>query len=291
MVNRMKKPGIPGEAPRAVPSVPVNVLPEVLFAEILRIPPGGPADLAAGEDVWTVLWTLRGSGRLSKPDGNVEAAPGSLVFLEPRFARPAFAAPGEAWECFRVAFIPRPGWRRLLTGIPVLAEGIREASIPDKGERKRMELAFRYCLEDALASDGILSRDLAMNSLGEIVNVSARSLSRRSALHPFSEPIRRVTEYVQARYSKPLRVSALARIAGLSSSHLSHRFREETGESVVGYVIRQRLLKAANLLENADWSVKQVAFAVGFRSAAYLSRLFQRQFRTSPRAYRVARRG
>jgi len=56
-------------------------------------------------------------------------------------------------------------------------------------------------------------------------------------------------------------------------------------------VIRQRLLRAQELLETSDLSVETVAARSGFGTAIVLRQHFDRQLHTTPMAYRKAFRG
>jgi len=67
---------------------------------------------------------------------------------------------------------------------------------------------------------------------------------------------------------------------------LSPKFRAFFGETPHQFVIRLRLERAADRLRRTDYSVTDVALAVGFESPAHFSRAFKTRFGCSPRAYR-----
>jgi AraC family transcriptional regulator of arabinose operon len=92
-------------------------------------------------------------------------------------------------------------------------------------------------------------------------------------------------EHLTAHLGEPQDVPGLARLAGLSPSRFAHRFKEETGDSVIAYLMKLRLREGARLLEFSGRSVKEVAGDVGFESPFYFSRQFRRQYGQSPRAY------
>lgn len=96
-----------------------------------------------------------------------------------------------------------------------------------------------------------------------------------------------VLAYLQAHLTEPdLDVGGLAELAGVSQVYLRRVFKKQQGVSPAGYVIRQRLQLAQEmLLSGEELSVSQVATLAGFRDPLYFSRLFKRQLGQSPTEY------
>lgn len=74
---------------------------------------------------------------------------------------------------------------------------------------------------------------------------------------------------------------ALAQVAGLSPSRLSHAFKESVGLPLRTYLLWQRLLQAASALQGAP-SLAAAAHATGFSDAAHMTRTFRRMFGATP---------
>lgn len=88
--------------------------------------------------------------------------------------------------------------------------------------------------------------------------------------------LRLVQDYVRDSLDQAITLANLAAVACVSPYHFCHLFRQATGLSPHQYVIGQRLDQAKYLLEHRDWSIAQVAQAVGYRSGGHFARLFQR---------------
>lgn len=86
--------------------------------------------------------------------------------------------------------------------------------------------------------------------------------------------------------NKPLRISALSAIAGLSDSYFFSLFKSATGSSPIAYFIRLRMRLACELLQNQGLSIKEVAAEVGYKDSAYFSRVFKLVTGVSPGNYR-----
>ena len=101
------------------------------------------------------------------------------------------------------------------------------------------------------------------------------------------EPLRSVQDHLREHLSAPVRVPALAELAGFSTSHFSARFRAVTGFSVTEYVKRLRMARARQLLITSDHTVADIARAVGYPDPFYFSRQFTAVHGTCPRTYRA----
>jgi transcriptional regulator GlxA family with amidase domain len=97
------------------------------------------------------------------------------------------------------------------------------------------------------------------------------------------EPTRR---WALERLDEPLGVEAMSRHAGVSPRTFARRFRAETGTTPLQWLLSQRVLEARRLLEATDLPVDEVAWRVGFGTAASLRDHFRRATATTPTAYR-----
>lgn len=92
--------------------------------------------------------------------------------------------------------------------------------------------------------------------------------------------------WVTENLERPLGVEDLARRANMSARTFARRFRAETGTTPHSWIIRQRLLRAEQLLEETDRPVEWIAAEVGFGNAATLRHHFGQARSTSPQQYR-----
>ena len=68
----------------------------------------------------------------------------------------------------------------------------------------------------------------------------------------------------------------------VSPAHLSKIFKEATGLSPIHYLIHVRLKHAKELLKQEEWTIKEVAQAVGYQDAYHFSKLFKKYYGTAP---------
>ena len=94
--------------------------------------------------------------------------------------------------------------------------------------------------------------------------------------------ISRAVQWIRENTAEPLRVDDLAHLASLSVSAFHRSFHAVTGSSPLQFQKRLRLQTARQLLTSRTTSVSQVAYDVGYESAAQFSREYRRLFGNPP---------
>ena len=96
-----------------------------------------------------------------------------------------------------------------------------------------------------------------------------------------------VDEYVQQHLDdESLNVEKLAEIACVSVSSLFKKMKSTIGISPNEFILLSRLKRATELLKGENMTIEQISIKTGFRSHAYFSTCFKKQFGVSPSAYR-----
>lgn len=88
--------------------------------------------------------------------------------------------------------------------------------------------------------------------------------------------IQMAVAYVYKHYAEDISLTDIAEYAGLSENYFSNLFKKEMKENLVSFVNQVRIEKARKLLENQNLKVNEIAEAVGFRNATYLSTMFKK---------------
>lgn len=96
----------------------------------------------------------------------------------------------------------------------------------------------------------------------------------------------RLNAYVEEVEGRPLTVTDMADLCGISAPHLRRLFKATTGMTVSSYVENKRISRAKSLLTERRMPLKEIAFRLGFSSAASFSTAFRRGTGMVPIAYR-----
>lgn len=236
----------------------------------------------------------KGQGWVERDGNRYEARPGDLFIVR---AGHRFAA-GHAPE--RPVTVYSTGFRLLGPG---QADAWRHLTLPDRlrlpePERRTIEAAYQVLVADwrtqtplgRLAARGALLR-LAAEVLRLAADLPASC--REGATGPLPGEETRAAEaiaYMDAHLAQPLDLAALARAAHLSPAYFAALFRRQTGQAPMHYLRARRVETARALLGSGDYSVEQVARAVGFVDPFHFSRVFRRLVGVAPSAYRASLR-
>lgn len=102
--------------------------------------------------------------------------------------------------------------------------------------------------------------------------------------------IRRVSDYIAANLDHDVKLEQLAAVAGLSVFHFSRQFKQSLGVTPHRYLMRRRLDRARELLEETELPLSEIALATGFADQGHLTRQFRHASGMTPRSYRRERR-
>jgi transcriptional regulator GlxA family with amidase domain len=108
----------------------------------------------------------------------------------------------------------------------------------------------------------------------------------RSIPEPLGEAFAETREWALHRLHEQLDLTRLARHAKVSARTFSRRFTADTGMTPLQWILRARVDRARELLEQTDVPITEVASRTGLGSDANLRRHFGTLVGTSPTAYR-----
>jgi AraC family transcriptional regulator len=100
--------------------------------------------------------------------------------------------------------------------------------------------------------------------------------------------ITRVLRHLGRDIAAPASLPELARIAGLSRYHFLRTFKRATGVTPHQWLLRARLVDAAQRLATSREPVTGIALDAGFEDLSHFIHSFRGEFGVSPRHYRLA---
>lgn len=133
---------------------------------------------------------------------------------------------------------------------------------------------------DESADAGPLGELLQQLAAVDATRKTVLSLEQRGSWLP------KVFNFIASGRSKSVRLSLIARAVGRHPAHVSRRFREVFGESMINTRKQARLAAAGRALLDRDDTVSAIAAELGFADHAHLTRSFRRATRMSPTEFR-----
>ncbi len=123
-----------------------------------------------------------------------------------------------------------------------------------------------------------------------LLNLTAE-YSAHSRGHSRLDFMRKINEYCMEHIAQGITVDELAKRAGYSRWHFSRIFREYNGVSPIKYIVELKMRRAAQLLQNTKYPIKEVAAQCGFDDSGYFCNVFRKVHGVSPQKFRIPRIG
>lgn len=128
-----------------------------------------------------------------------------------------------------------------------------------------------------------------------ILSIIMESLSSRESSNKTSiilqadndKKFQNVKEYIHINLGKKLDLSKIAEKLNALPDTLRKGFKRTYGYSILSYIREKRMQQAAILLKETSLPVQEIAWEVGYESAAGFNRIFSLHFGISPGEYRA----
>lgn len=114
----------------------------------------------------------------------------------------------------------------------------------------------------------------------------ANAVKHQKNSPPFSRGIRNAINYIHSHMQEKITLEQLSAAAGLSKGRFSHLFREETGQSPMAYVQKEKLETAKNLLLYTDYSVSEISTILCYSGESHFIKAFEKYCGAAPGRYR-----
>ncbi len=230
--------------------------------------------------------TIKGVGLIHSQGQQYECHCGDLLLFHPQDVHHYGRHPdADQWHHQWVYFRPRAYWHEWLKWPTTL--GNTGFYRPTDEALARYALLFSQIIETVNVG-GIYSEMMAMNLLEQLLLLRQQSVSdlRQQVLDPrIHVACQLINENLN---NNALDLRAIANHVCLSSSRLSHLFRQQLGISLLKWREDQRINQAKLLLTTSQLSVAAISASVGFDDQLYFSRVFRKCTGSSPSEFRAS---
>ena len=232
---------------------------------------------------------MDGHGYCVVNDRKVHLTPGNLLIIPRNCRHRYWAAEDRPWSIYWMHFLGEDA-NYYIERIPQLAEPV---SIDEPAQHEAVRL-FRDCLDTLESGYAMPTLIYAAQSARHILSLllfrnSALPMQEREESH--RQKCDAIIEYMNSRLAEPVRLEEFARHAGLSVSHFSEMFREQTGNSPMSHFTHLKIRSACRMLDFTSKPVKAVAMETGYSDPYYFSRVFKKAMGISPDKYRAIKKG
>lgn len=148
--------------------------------------------------------------------------------------------------------------------------------------------------DDALSlSDAYIQKSELMNNMEQITNLQYRMIfdytERIEKLRNGKTPskfVLDVTNYIHHHLSESITTEEIAKALFMSRSRLSVKFKQETDENLIDFILKEKTEEAKRLLRYTDKPITSISAYLGFSSQSHFSRVFKKYANCLPNEYR-----
>ncbi|OJF92643.1 helix-turn-helix transcriptional regulator [Alkalibacterium sp. 20] len=101
----------------------------------------------------------------------------------------------------------------------------------------------------------------------------------------YSSVMKEIVTYITENLTNELTLTNIASIYGMHPVHLARKFKQETGNTFIGYVNQQRVYLAKYYFHLGDYQMSEVANLAGFNSHSYFTKVFKKITGNTPTKY------
>lgn len=183
----------------------------------------------------------------------------------------------EAWIGFRGDLVDRIMKQKFFDiNKPVLRVGISDTICN----------AFNKALEVAREEKPAHQQQLAGFAALIVCSIYAKAIQQPYKDNPETDYINLARKYMRENLSRALCMEDVAQKVGMGYSKFRRVFRNYTGFPPAQYFLSLKLEKAKDYLSNTHLSSKEIAFRLGFDSAAYFNKMFRQRHGITPQKFR-----
>ncbi len=158
----------------------------------------------------------------------------------------------------------------------------------------------RKVIETGITSEKVLLHEKAYISLIErsqslielsqamdvLIENAVQAISKYNNINHINV-IAKVSNYISANLSENIKLSEVAEYVGLSPNYFSSLFKKEMHISFADYVNQMRIKESKYLLKTTDYSIAEIAAAVGYSNQNYFTTIFKKVCDITPKQFRL----
>jgi AraC family transcriptional regulator, transcriptional activator of pobA len=241
---------------------------------------------------------LKGKHKVHYADKTVQSEHFALMFSDPLvpYSWESLDGKKEGYFCiFTEAFFHHHG---VLRDYPIYKPEHPKLFLLNEETAKEVETLFEKMLGE-IGSDYAYKDDLLRNWTMELIHIAlkmqpatiipdAQSDKKRKIDSLFNELLERqfpiTSPYERLALKNP---SDFARLLNIHPNHLNRTLKEVSEKTTTERISGRILEEAKILLKHSSWSIRDIAFALGYEESAHFIHFFKKKLNQTPQNYRI----
>lgn len=143
----------------------------------------------------------------------------------------------------------------------------------------RLKKGYYYSLDDAKSVPKVLTL------INSFILDFTEAVFQTKKISRYSLLVQEICAYIYLNIGEKLTVQRIADHFHFSESHVSHKFKKETGLSIMEYFTDMRISEAKIMLHQ-NISIVEISNILGFTSQSHFSRIFRKKTGMTPGTFR-----
>ena len=98
--------------------------------------------------------------------------------------------------------------------------------------------------------------------------------------------LKKAIAFINENLERDIKLTEIASLAAMSPYHFARMFKQSTSLTPYQYLVRQRLVKAKELLRHSNLAIADIGYEVGYKNPSHFAKVFRRYTKVSPKTYR-----
>lgn len=96
-------------------------------------------------------------------------------------------------------------------------------------------------------------------------------------------------EYINSHISGNIKIDDICSAVHISKYHFCREFKKITGQTLMEYILKTRIVLAKNMLSKEKHSIREISESCGFSSVSYFCRVFKNESGMTPMGFKKHR--
>lgn len=229
---------------------------------------------------YRIVYTVSGQACIKDGKDVAIADAGSVYYFAPKDTAVVMNNTKGLWKHIYLHFTGKDA--------PALYARIRSVSrrafvVSDPDEIQHLfEQIVRNCVQPNEDAQDIC------DSLLRVILLKLPHMALQSIKHPSPSHQNYIqcSNFIRNNFSKINAIQDISDACSINKTYLCRLFKRYADTSPMTYVTKLKMNKAAMLLVQTNYSIKQISYMLSFNNQYYFSRVFKSAFGTSPKHYR-----
>ena len=143
-----------------------------------------------------------------------------------------------------------------------------------------------YTLSDKLIQD--IERKIKFSEIEppelEVMMLFCKEVNKYKYIN-YSKSIKKTCEFIHQNIYSPLTIPMVASSTNYSKSHLSKLFKQETGMTINGYIMKQKIEESKRLLAFNQYDLTTISSLLHFTDVSYFIKIFKKYEDQTPKEF------